>query len=59
MNVIPVLLFVLLHLLCGQVIRCELVVLLLDAEDNDADCGVAEGGVCFPEAVLGSSQVRF
>ena len=36
MNIIPVLLLVFRHLFCCQMIRSELVVLLLDAEDNDA-----------------------
>ncbi len=59
MNVIPVLFLVLSHLLCGQMIRCELVVFLLDAKDDDAACGVAEGGVCLLEAVREASECAF
>lgn len=59
MDVIPILLLILRHLLCGQMIRSELVVLLLDAEDNDAASGVAEGGVCFPETARKASERTF
>lgn len=59
MNIIPVLLLVLRNLFCCQMIRSELVVLLLDAEYDDAASGVAEGGVCFPETTGEASECAF
>ena len=59
MDIIPVLLLVFRHLFGCEMIRSELVTLLLDAEYNDASLGIAEGRVCLPKAVRKASKCAF
>lgn len=58
-DIIPILLLVLRYLFCCQMIWSELVTLLLNAKDDYATSGVAEGGVCFPETTGKASECTF